>query len=183
MSRSSEFVGRLIFHIPDKSSWRLRCLKKHTIDPNWETGTYNKCHPATRSRTKKNMWILDGLSISGNDYPCIRSAFKVNSTKNDVLHFNSYWFNDGEPLQIKPKIVRTIKKGRYRMGCGKLLTKLEFNGLLDLMKKNSFHKYKKGEKPNSITDKDWKRMKKAAKEAMPKPHRCSLHQQLIQIQS
>ena len=177
--KKNNWVGRLVIHQHENDYWRLRNIKDHPIDPNWETGTYCKCHQKMRQIFQKGKWIFDVVWIPQGVFPHARSAFKIKFIEGETLHYVEYWFNDGKPLEITPAIVSSIKPYTYRTSTGKILTQDDCKNLLIAFKKNSFHKYKKGEKPESITVKDWARMTREAKKSLRKRHRCSFDKKLF----
>lgn len=174
MTLKSNWVARLVIHQKDKHNWRLRNMTKHPIDPNWETGTYCKCHKDLRQNMKNGKWIIDAVIVPPHKYPCTRSAFKIKSKKDEILEYDGFWFNDGALFEITPKIVSTIKRKMYRTRHGKNLSNEDLKKLFQEFMKHSFHYYTKGQKPKSITYEDWKEMKKAARESMSKHHNCEL---------
>jgi len=168
-----DWVGRLVIHQHEKDNWKLRNIKKHPVDPNWETGTYCKCHKDMRQIFTKGKWIFDVVWLSKGIFPFARSAFKITSIKGETLHYDEFLYNDGEPLEITPAILSSIKPYTYRTRTGKILNNDDCKRLLTIFKRNSFNKYKKGEKPKSISSKDWRIMKIAANKSMSRSHRCS----------
>ena len=173
----NEICGLLVIHQHDKDNWKLRNLEKHPIDPNWETGTYCKCHEKLRfSRLiKKGLIIFDTIWLSRRSYPYVRSAFPIKSRDHEKLTYDYYYFADGDwPFEITPSIIPKIKSGPYPTNPGIKLSKENCKKLLLFMKKNSYHKYKSGEKPVSISESDWRKMKTEAKKSMSKHHRCGL---------
>jgi len=174
MNLKSNWAGRLVIHQKDKHNWRLRNMIDHPIDPNWETGTYCKCHEDLRQNMKNGKWVIDVVRVSPKKYPCPRSAFKIKSKKGEILEFDSFWFNDGALFEITPKIVPSIKRKMYRTRYGKNLSKHDWKKLFQEFRKHSFHHYTKGQKPKSITSEDWKKMKNAARKSISKHHNCKL---------
>jgi len=170
----NELCGYLVIHQHDKKDWRLRNTEKHPIDPNWETGTYCKCHKKLRTspNAKHGLHIFDVVRIPDYSYPCVRSAFLVEESDGEKLYFDSFLFADKEPLEITPKIIPTIKPGLTRTNPGKKLILKECKKLWKELEKKSTKKYKKGEKPSSISSKDWRTMKIAANKSMSRSHRC-----------
>jgi len=167
--------GRLLPHetedrdIWKTEKWRLRDLQHHPIDPNWESGKYLKCHTLARynRKLKPNTIIFDLVGMKGHgNSRFIRSAFLINRMKAGTLYFDSFYFSDGKPLKSPKNVTRS--------SYGVKLEKDEVIRLLKRMKKNSYHEYKVGQKPKSITSEDWKEMKKAARESMSKHHHCEL---------
>src|SRR5690242_17873816 len=138
----NEIGGLLVIHQHDKNNWKLR-NNKHPIDPNWETGTYCKCHRSLRESKLviKNTMIFDAIWLPGRSFPYIRSAFSIKSKDDDTLQYGDYYFADGkDPLEITPSIIPRIKAGPYPTNPGIKLTKEECKKILLHMKKNSYHK-------------------------------------------
>ena len=178
-------AGWIVRHQREKRNWRLRNVTGlHPTDPNWETGTYCKCHKKLRTSSEvKNSIIFDAIWIKGEKYPFVRSTFKIKSIKDEILEFDSYYFADDEPLKITPYIISGMKPRLYRTNPGKKLNKKDTKTLFDKIKK-SYTKYKKGEKPKSIPTDEWKLMVVAAKKNMQKHHTCSFDSKsFIPIQS
>lgn len=148
--------GRLLTHAHDENNWRLRDMKYHPRDPNWETGQYTKCHEGFRTNPnlQPNTFVFDLVHVKERKSYVIRSAFLIKKIKRGTVYFDSYFYADGEPLEFPMEHSRT----RY----GDILTKKQTTDILEKITKNSYNEYKAGEKPNSIRGWDWERMKTAA---------------------
>src|SRR5690242_15868297 len=118
-----EIGGLLVIHQHDKANWKLR-NDKHPTDPNWETGTYCKCHKSLRESKliKKNTMIFDTIWLSGRSFPYVRSAFSIKSRDDEKLQYDDYYFADEDPLEITPSIISRIKAGPYPTNPGIKLT-------------------------------------------------------------
>jgi len=161
--------GRILVHQHEPNNWRLRNLEKHPIDPNWETGTYSKCHIDFRQNKnlKKNTVVFD--LVIQDKKSIIRSAFVVKKIKNDTVFFDSFLFSDGKPLEISEKLFPT-KQSRTRYG--NIISDKDLNDLLEKMKNHSYNEYPIGTKPLSINRKDWEKMISKSSKCKDEPHFC-----------
>lgn len=174
---SDVIEGRLLIHQFDPKNWRLRNLEKHPIDPNWETGTYSKCHIDFR--------LNKGLSINTIVFDLIyyrhkilvRSAFIIKEIKNGIVYFNSFLFADEYPLVI-PENLYSPKQFRTRYG--NKIPKNKAVELLHEMQNHSYNEYAIGTKPKSIKQSEWKKMISIASKNKYEKHIC-YHQVTSQI--
>ena len=164
--------GRILVHQHDLDNWHLRNMEKHPIDPNWETGTYSKCHVGFRQNKnlKKNTIVFD-LVIQDKKL-IIRSAFIVKKIKNGIVFFDSFLFADGKPLGISEKLF-PIKQSRTRYG--NIISDKDSNELLEDMKTHSYNEYAVGTKPFSINQKDWEKMILKSSKCKDESHFCYYH--------
>jgi len=147
--------GRILVHQHDPNNWRLRNLEKHPIDPNWETGTYSKCHISFRENKnlKENITVFD--LIIQDKKSIIRSAFVIKKIKNGIVFFDSFLFADGKPLVISKKLF-SPRQNRTRYG--NIISDRDSNDLMEKMKTHSYNEYTVGTKPVSINQNDWEKM-------------------------
>jgi len=161
--------GRILVHQHNPDNWRLRNLEKHPIDPNWETGTYSKCHIGFREnkRLKVNTVVFD--LVIQDKKSIIRSAFVVKKIKNGIVFFDSFLFADGKPLEIPEKLFPTSQS---RTRHGNIISDKDSNDLLEDMRAHSYNEYPVGTKPFSINQNDWEKMILTSSKCKDEQHFC-----------
>lgn len=152
--------GWLVVHARDKKSgnWRLRDSVNHPIDPYWERGNYICCHPDFRKAAKKGDIIFDLVYPKGIHEPTvIRSAFIIcaKDEEKDLLHFEKYYFADGDPIRVQ-------QLRNYKSITGEEASQL----LNDLHNSHSYGIYTAGDRPKSVSKKEWSRLKSKARIAL-----------------
>jgi len=153
----NNMTDRFFLHYTQKHpfwDWRLRCLKKHPLDPGWEVGTYTSCHPKYRHKHEPGDFIFD--VVTKDDKAVIRSAFRLSDVqgkgKKTVLLFDDYYFADEEPFVLLGDRIQ------YRnMYLKTYMQKFSMESPLEFIKNNYGH-YKKGEKPISISQESWDKL-------------------------
>lgn len=159
--------GRLVTHAHDSVNWRLRDMRRHPRDPNWETGTYSRCHLDLRinPNLKPNTVIFDLVFTKEWQSYVIRSVFVIKDIINGALLFTDFVFADRDPYAIK------LTNSRTRYGNKKMVQ--ETLEILDKLASLGYNKYEKGKRPESITLSDWKRMKREAHTNHFNKHTCN----------
>ena len=149
-------VDRFLLHYSQKRprNWRLRCLEEHPRDPGWEVGTYEKCHKDIRPLHRAGDTILD--VVVKDQKPIIRSMFTIKDTDiidgEHVWYFDEYYYSDLDPYELPGGYIK------YRaMFVNTYFSKFSSEDPREFVREN-YTLYKKGEKPTSIKENDWKRI-------------------------
>ena len=142
--------------LAQEDRWRYRRWSKHPNDPGWETGTYRSCHDALRKKVQPGDIVLDTVypqGIIGNK-PIVRSAFVVDDISNDVLHFDSFVFLDGN----RDEGIR----GKDTKGSSSLEQKEIREYISKLEASEAYNQYSSSDQPSSMSNALWERMLKEA---------------------
>lgn len=81
-----------------EDAWRYRKFTDGgcKLDPEWETGRYNTCLDIPE-KVSEGDWIFDAVCPkSAVGLRVIRSAFQITDKDAGTLHFESYYFLDGD---------------------------------------------------------------------------------------
>ncbi len=161
--------GRILVHKRDSENWKLRKFRakseNHPIDPNWETGSYRRCHEAARNRLSAGDWVFDVVK-GPNEKATLRSAFQITkvqeSPKGRKLFFDRYYFV-GDNAMLLGKLHPTYH--------GDVVSDDELASVLDQIQLHKYHECLAGKKPPSLNFQDWISMCGAAQGAS-EAHNC-----------
>lgn len=165
--------GGVLTHKRDERDWRLRRFRdrddNHPIDPNWETGSYSRCHEDARAAIIPGVMIFDAVYVDGKGV--VRSALQITHADGQgadrILYFSKFWY-PGHPA--RPVVaLNSIRSTRYP----EKRTEEEVESLISEMRAAGYVEYESGRMPLNVDPADWNAMVEAGRRARGRPHRCS----------